>query len=440
MKKANVLARGACTVTGALLLALAASGSAPLAHAEPGLRAMRADTFLDSLGVNLHLGYRDGAYANARNVADDLAWLGVHHVRDSTPDGSAPFETYLDLAKQGTRFDYLARHDLDISLRQVDRFNAAAPGSVAAVEGFNEIDNFPAQYDGLKGDAAGLAAQTAIYRHVKNDPALAGVTVYDLTGYDIKPVATRSGAADFANAHFYPQNGEQPASNPNHDKWLAWSIDGLKKFALPIVITEFGYFSMPQAGWYMLGVDEPTQAKGVLNGYFDAAAAGVVRTYVYELLDEKPDPQNKSSEMHFGLFRNDNSPKPVAAAIHNLTSILRIRRASADKASPREVPAVTLAGLPVSGNGLLLQKTNGDVVLALWNEVPIWNRATGTPVSNPPAKVEIDFGETVGEVTLYDPTVSGTPLARHRNLRRLVVEVPDHPVLIDVTPAGAEPA
>ncbi|MFP6556780.1 calcium-binding protein [Paraburkholderia sp. B3] len=422
----------------ALLLSCTAWPAATPTPAEPRVPTISAAAFLDSLAVNTHINYRDGAYANVRNVADDLAWLGVHHIREGTPDGSAPFESYVYLAQHGVRFDYVIRPNVAESLQQLDAFNAAAPGSVAAVEGFNEIDNFPVQYDGLKGDAAGLGAQRTIYRHVKGDPALAGVAVYDLTGYDIKPVATRAEAADHANAHMYPQNGEQPGYNANGDHWLAWATDGRKKFGLPIVITEFGYFSIPQAGWYMLGVDEPTQAKGVLNGYFDAAAAGVVRTYVYELLDEKPDPQSKNGEMHFGLFRNDNSPKPVATAIHNLTSILSAPLARARDSSTRGMPAVTLAGLPVSGNSLLLQKADGRVVLALWNEVPIWNRATGTPVSHPPARVEVDFGETASEIALYDPTVSSEPLARRSNTRRFVVDVPDHPVLIEVTSAAAE--
>jgi hypothetical protein len=223
--------------------------------------------------------------------------------------------------------------------------------------------------------------------------------------------------------------------NANGDRWMGSAIAAVKKFQLPLVITEFGYFSMPQAGWYMLGVDEATQAKGVLNGYMDAAAAGVKRTYVYELLDEKPDPQSKSGEMHYGLFRNDNSPKQVAHAIRNLTSILNASTTRRENGSARGTLAYTLSEMPVSGNSLLLQKKDGSFVLALWNETPIWDRATGTPVTSPPARVELDFGAKASHVDLYDPLVSATPLASHSDLHQLTVEIPDHVILLEITPA-----
>lgn len=408
---------------------------ARVTFADPGTPAMSATALLDSLAVNTHLNYTDGAYRDVRKVADDLAWLGVRYVRDSTPDGTAPLSSYVYLATRGIRFDFLVRYNVAESLHQLNVFNAAAPGSIASVEGLNEIDNFPVQYEGLKGDAAGLAAQKAIYADVHGDTALAGVPVYDLTGYDIRPVSSRTHEADFANAHVYPQNGEQPGWNANGDTWIAWSTDGLRRFALPLVITEFGYFSMPQSGWYQLGVDEPSQAKGVLNGLLDAANSGVARTYVYELLDEKADSGNRDGQMHFGLFRNDYSPKPAAIAIHNLTAILGERRAAKhDGGTPM---AYAISGLPASGRSLLLQKDDGRYVLLLWNEVPFWNRETGTPIQSPPVDVQIDFGRTAQRVDVHDPMVAATPLAGHRNLSRLTVSVPDHPVMIEVTFANA---
>jgi hypothetical protein len=426
----------------ALLLVLCATRlGAPAATAQAGMPTMSAAALLDSLAVNTHINYTDTAYADVRKVADDLAWLGVHHIREGTPTDTAPVSSYVYLAKRGIRFNLVIRADVAQSLRQLDVLNAAAPGSVAAVEGFNEIDNFPVTYEGLKGDAAGLAAQKAIYAHVHGEPTLAGVPVYDLTGFDIERIATRAEAADLANAHFYPQNGQQPAWNANGGgAWLAWSIDGRRKFGLPLVVTEFGYTSMPQSGWLVIGVNEATQAKGVLNGLMDTASAGVTRTYVYELLDEKPDPQNLDGQQHFGLFRNDHSPKPVANAIRNITAILRTPGESSTGSAQSGTPAWTLTGLPPSGRSLLLQQSDGRLVLVLWNETPIWDRATGKPLQSPPVKIQIDFGKTVGRVDVYDPLVSATPLASRPDVRGFAVDVPDHPVLIEFTPGRAEPA
>ena len=396
---------------------------------------MPADAFIETLAVITHVNYTDGAYVNVRNVADDLAWLGIHQVRDYSPGGNPPFSSYVYLAQHGVKFDFLTGSNFAQAIGQAAKLNVAVPRSVTAIEGFNEINNWPVPYHGLTGNAAGLAVQREIYARVHATPQLAGVPVYDLTGYDYKSVETRADCADYANQHVYPQNGEQPTYNANGDRWMGSAIDAVRKFQLPLVITEFGYFSMPQAGWYMLGVDEPTQAKGVLNGYMDAAAAGVKRTYVYELLDEQADPQNKNGDMHYGLFRNDNSPKQVAYTIRNLTSILNTgttRRANG--AARGGTLAYTLSGMPVSANSLLLQKKDGRFVLALWNETPIWDRAKGTPLTSPPADVELDFGANASRVDLYDPLVSATPLASHRDLRQLTVNVPDHVILLEVTP------
>lgn len=421
--------------TAVLLSALACASTA---HAGDAVRAMPADAFIDTLGVGIHLTYMDTAYADVRNVYDDLKWLGIHHVRDYPPGDKPPFSTYVFLAQLGIKFNVLTNPDFAWSIGAAARLNAAVPGSVAAFEGSNEIDNWPVSYRGLTGAAAGLAQQREIYERVRATPQLAGVPVYDLTGFDTKKVESRAGSANYANQHVYPQNGEQPTYNSNGDRWMPSAIDAVKKYPLPMVITEFGYFSMPQSGWYMIGVDEPTQAKGILNGYMDAAAAGVKRTYVYELLDQKPDPQNRSGEMHFGLFRIDNSPKPVAHAIRNLTSILnagKSRRANA--AAARGTLAYTLSDMPVSANSLLLRKKDGRFVLALWNETPIWDRAIGKPVVSPPARVGIDFGSKASRVDLYDPLVSATPSASHRGVNQLSVDVPDHVILLEVTPAGA---
>jgi hypothetical protein len=422
--------------TTTVLLSMLACAST--AHASDAVRAMPADAFIDTLGVGIHLTYMDTAYADVRNVYDDLKWLGIHHVRDYPPGDKPPFSTYVFLAQLGIKFNVLTNPDFAWSIGAAARLNAAVPGSVVALEGSNEIDNWPVSYHGLTGAAAGLAQQREIYERVRATPKLAGVSVYDLTGFDTRKVESRAGSANYANQHVYPQNGEQPTYNSNGDRWMPAAIDAVKKYQLPMVITEFGYFSMPQSGWYMIGVDEPTQAKGILNGYMDAAAAGVKRTYVYELLDQKPDPQNKSGEMHFGLFRIDNSPKPVAHAIRNLTSVLNAGKTRrANTAAARGTLAYTLSDMPVSANSLLLQKKDGRFVLALWNETPIWDRAIGKPVVSPPARVGVDFGMKASRVDLYDPLVSATPSASHRDVSQLSVEVPDHVILLEITPAGA---
>ncbi len=412
---------------------LAVFSTAIAAPSSAGTEALSTEKFIDTIGINIHINYTDGAYADVGKVGEDLQWLGVRHVRDNTPGTSAPVSSYAYLGKRGFRYAFIVSDDIQRSIEQFKAVEAAAPGSIAAIEGFNEINNWPVTYMGLKGDAAGFAGQKDLYSLVHRTPALANVPVYDLTGYDPKRVTTRAGSADYANNHAYPQNGQQP----NYDKWgsvwIDWAFGELRKFKLPMVMTEFGYYTIPQSGWQVIGVDEATQAKGTLNGLLDAVNTGISRTYIYELLDEKPDPKHLDSGMHYGLFRNDHSPKPAATALRNFISILRTSSATPVNASAQGRMAFTLADWPVSGHHLLMQKKDGRFVLALWNEVPFWDRATGKPVNSDPIRTLVDFGKTASVVSVYDPLTGTAPTLTQRNIWQTTVDVPDHPVFVEVT-------
>jgi hypothetical protein len=68
---------------------------------------MRASDFLDTLGVNTHIPYTDGGYANISNVIADIAYLGIDETRDTISDGangSAPLSSYIAVAQAGVKF------------------------------------------------------------------------------------------------------------------------------------------------------------------------------------------------------------------------------------------------------------------------------------------------------------------------------------------------
>ena len=67
---------------------------------------------MDGIATNAHINYTDGAYANVKNLRDDLVWLGVCHVRDATPGASAPISSYAYLADSGIKFDFLPSNAL----------------------------------------------------------------------------------------------------------------------------------------------------------------------------------------------------------------------------------------------------------------------------------------------------------------------------------------
>ncbi len=69
-----------------------------------------------------------------------------------------------------------------------------------------------------------------------------------------------------------------------------------------------------------------------------AFGAGVSRTFLYELVDVKPEPALHDPEQHFGLLRNDLSPKPAFTAVKTMIAAIRA------SPGPRRHGAAALGG------------------------------------------------------------------------------------------------
>jgi hypothetical protein len=89
--------------------------------------------------------------------------------------------------------------------------------------------------------------------------------------------------------------------------------------------------------------------------------------------------------------------------------------------------------MPTSGRSLLLSGANGHSLLALWNEVPFWDRATGKPLNAGSVKVQVEFDHAMRSAALYDPTISADPQMRVDAPQKMTLDVPDHVILLDVT-------
>jgi hypothetical protein len=115
---------------------------------------------------------------------------------------------------------------------------------------------------------------------------------------------------------------------------------------------------------------------------------------------------------------------------------MAILKANGDTASNQmdeEGRRYTVSDLPPSGRSVYLRKADGTSILALWNEVPFWDRASGKPALSMSAPVRVDLGGVAARVDLYDPTRGTAPCQTERNVKQLRVDVPDHPVLLEVT-------
>jgi len=391
---------------------------------------LRAQAVRESVGVNTHIRYTDGAYAHIPDVIRALDYLDVRHVRDGVPEvhygGGLPLAEYIWLAKARIRFNLvIGGGDYDPSgpLVGLRKLEAAYPGAIESIESFNEVNNEPVRYKGLTGNAAALAAQKDTLGRLRALPEFDHVPFYDLTGDGLPPVL--DGRADYHTAHIYAQNGNQPGD------WMDES--GRIPDGKPWVITEFGYASNPQSGWLVIGVGEDGQAKGVLNGILDAVQNGASRIYLYELLDEKPDPKGENMEMHFGLFTYANKPKPAAKALRNLLRIVADPDAAALTFTPHPLD-LKIGGAPETLRVLTIQKASGETQILLWNEVAFWDREHGRPVENAPAPVKVTLPAGQGVRALYDPLRQEKAVRFFNGEGELTVDVPDYPVIVEIAP------
>jgi hypothetical protein len=134
-------------------------------------------------------------------------------------------------------------------------------------------------------------------------------------------------------------------------------------------------------------VDEEHQAAMLINGWFDAAALGISRVYIYQLMDGQPDEAAPNQENHFGLFRLDGSPKPAATAFRTLNELLADNGPQARTFAPPPAPARVALERPLAC--LTLQAATGTSFLALWNESPAWDPQTAAPAPVAPAVARV---------------------------------------------------
>lgn len=389
----------------ALLAGLACAlvlGALPAAAAAAPVSAGSASSFVESIGVDTHTYYLDTAYKNFDLVKQRLEELGVHHIRENLVTGHPEqYEDLNQLAAAGIRSTLImgSPENGSTGLNElVSIVGNQLQGSVDAVEGPNEYD--------LSGDPSWMGKlatyQEQLYAAVKSNPATSALPVLGPSLGNTESVASDiSGSMDYGNIHSYP-NAEPPENNLTRMFSFASEMSGSK----PLVATETGYHTALNYQGGHQPASEAAEATYIPRLFLEYYRRGIARTFVYELVDEFPDPSHSEAEKDFGLLHNDFSPKPAFTALSNLTSIL------SDSG-----PAFTPGQLDYSVSGdesnlhqVLLQKSDGSYYLALWRDESVWNNRSHTPETAASGNVQVSFPAPAEEVQEYQPNRSNQPL------------------------------
>ena len=398
-------------------------------------RALSAHAFVDSVGVNTHSSYVNTAYARLDRILWALGQIHVQHIRDgllplSANAGTRAWEMfyYRQLAARGIRADLglgnpqSGESSIDGRIRELDELPR---GFVEFVEGPNEYD-----LAGEKDWVGQLDSyQQRVFATVRATPSLRGVPVIGPSFGNISnsPLAgDLSPWSDIANIHPYP-GGLPPPAGLTTNLALAHQAWGSER----VVATETGYHNALRDRWGQPPVSERAAAAYVPRLFLEDFMSGIVRTYAYELVDEWPDPLGLNAEAHFGLFRNDFSPKPAAIALGHLLALLEDPR---PPTGPTQL-SYTLTGNVAGVEHLLLKRANGSFALILWQDVSVWDRVTRTDLYPPGRHLRLRLASPA-RIKTTRLLASGRPTVV-RDAARAKITVPaDDTLVVLIRPSG----
>jgi hypothetical protein len=450
------------------------SGATAIAAQAASVTARSADKFVDSMGIATHYQNTDGLYSNFDvNIKGRLQELGVRYVRTDTATstfnratliararslGQVGIKSYLIVESRKSNGVY--NTDTHTPQEVVQLLKDIGP-QFCVVEGPNEPehsnDAWRFFYNGYEWpNLQGIHDFTRdVYHAVKSDPATASVPVLPASmlsnGAQIGDLSTH---LDFGNLHTYP-TGEPPVGlffgdNLNN----ARQISGSK----PMVCTETGYTTAQNPnGTGFKGVPDDVQAKYLARVYFGFWNRGLTRTFVYQLLNPTTGSPT-DIQAHYGIIRGDGVPKPAFNTIKNIISILKeatfnssTQSWNAPSFSPGNLD-YSLVGDTTNIETTLLQKSNGKFYLALWQNAEsyaIWRDeynmdcASGNcgfdsyRVNVPARRLGIVINGSRVTARQFTPLngTGATSLTVSGN--RVDVDVPDHPILIELSPVPA---
>ncbi len=402
--------------------------------------ARESDEFVDSIGVNTHLHFLDGPYGDRYPlVREKLSDLGVRHARNGGIIAPSPAANDLfygrlrELAQEeGVHFTLSLdprRQNLgSVDEERVGRVARMAGPALESFEGPNELNKEGGDW------ASTLAAyQEDLYRAVKSNPSTSDVPV--LGPAIAKPypsigeVPDLSAYSDYANMHSYPGGRNPNARNLDNESIpLARKIGGND----PIVATETGYTNALAYGDHHRPVSERAMGKYVPRLLFEYFNRGVQRTYLYELMDQGPDPDKDERDDNFGLLRYDGTEKPAYGALENLIGLL-------EDPGPRFETGSLDYSLGDEGvkniHHTLLQKRDGRFYLVLWQEVSSYNRDTERDLYVEPQRVQLTLDEPIKAANLYQPNRSASRIKTYTAPERITLDVPDELLVIELVPS-----
>lgn len=353
-----------------------------------GTMAARIST-LPTIGI--HADLDQGNFTDIETVISQAQSLGVSIVRAFVAVGSGSDWKTVNLQRivdAGLKLELTGStgNTPAENVQAIVDFLATRPGSIVFVEGPNEPNNWGVTYGGYTGVEGAQAWQTDFYAALKANSATSAIPVAGISSYPF--IAADS---DWNNLHVYSNNADQPRQEIVNTKNSQEAVDPGKPFA----ITETGYPTSATTDTHNVPTD--LQAPLTLNTIMDAAILGAKHVGIFSLRDWS----GSDIGAHYGLFYNDNTPKPSGVAVRNLLSLFRDTGSNAATFTTSAL-GVSFDNLPNDCTWRIYQKSSGKFVIVLWREPDLWNDGPRTRIAITPSSVTANFVSNRSGA-LYDP-------------------------------------
>lgn len=390
-------------------------------YAQVRVQAHATERFIDSMGINVHMEYTTSSYGNYGLINERLRELGMRHIRDEINNTTDPFVDELNtIGTLGYKLcglieggnDYPPVGEALEGSKVVPMLESLLP-TIDAVEGPNEPDDSstpPFQYgiDRLLYPAGAINESQALWSIVKHNPYLRHLPVLAMsegTPQDFAQLAAitppPTNYATYGNLHAY-QNGFF-ADWGLTDLYIrnARLLTGRKS----LWTTEMGYHNNTHflTDGEQQGVSKRASAIYLPIAFLSGFNKGILRTFSYELIDEAADFKDSSGEGHYGLLDYYGHPKPAFTSLQNLIRILG--EPNGEHFDPGSL-TIRFENAPSTVDYTLLQKSNGDYYLAIWNDVMVYQIANSMKAAHdiypPRVPVTIKFSAP-HNFTVYAP-------------------------------------
>lgn len=394
-----------------------------------GETARSAYDFINSIGLNTHLNYFDRIYGNFPLVQRELKSIGVRHVRDgvhlqNADYNAALYDRWIQLGKMGVRFNAVLdpRSNLgSLNGALLDEVESLSGQTIESFEGPNEMDvSNESDWTAVDQGYQGLIFTSDRSMNGTHPKVIGPSLAFASNGTELGSLTNR---IDEGNLHPYPAGKAPSVVFPEQVDLEKVVSDGK-----PIVFTESGYHNAVNERHDQPGVSESAAAKYVPRLFLEDFSRGIPRTYLYEFMDEAPEPAMTDPQMHWGLIRADGSEKPAFTSLKNMIQVLED---STEESSPQQL-GWKLSDANDQIHHVLLQKSDGTFYLVLWQETSSYDLRHNADIDNADVAETLTLTRTARSVSVYEPMEGTAAVHSWDSVSSVPISIPDHPLIVEI--------